>query len=126
MIIILFFGSVFGLLAAAGGLGFLTALYVVRHDLFAELVRLLGAEPSLVAKIAAGLTLAVVGPIVGGLAYAASAASSMTAFFGSLGTWFCAWVGGTDLRGLVLALLLRHLPNEANPQVSTRGGPHGR
>lgn len=115
MIIIFFFGSVFGLLAAAGVLGFLTALYLVRHDLFAELVRLLGAEPSLLAKIATGLTLAVLGPIVGGLAYAISGASWMTAFFGSLGNWFWAWVAGTYLLGLVLALVLRHGPDEANP-----------
>lgn len=114
MILPLFFGAVFGLLAAAGVLGFLTALYVVRHDLFRELVRLLEVQPSLLAEIATGLTLAVLGPIVGGLAYAASGAPWMTAFFGSLGNWFWAWVAGTYLLGLVLALVLRHTPDKAN------------
>lgn len=114
MIIIFFFALVFGLLAAAGVLGFLTALYVIRHDLFREMVRLLEVQPSLLAEIATGLTLAVLGPIVGGLAYAASGASWMTAFFGSLGDWFWAWVAGTYLLGLLLALVLRHTPDKAN------------
>lgn len=115
MILLFFFGAVFALLVAAAVLGFLTALYVARHDLFSEMVRLLGMEPPLLAKIATGLSLAVLGPLVGGLSYAASGAPWMSAFFGDLGNWFWAWVCGTYLLGLVLALMLRHQPDDAKP-----------
>ena len=88
MILIFFFGFVFLLLAASSVLGFLTALYVMRPRLFDEMLRSLGTEVSLFAKILAGLSISILAPVVGGLSYAVSGSRWLVDFFGNAGTWF--------------------------------------
>lgn len=110
MILILLFGFVFALLAAASIVGFLTALYVIRPRLFNEMLNLLTGEASLFAKVLVGLTIAVVVPLVGGLSYAVSGSKWFVELFGAAGTWFWGWVGIAFLVGLLLGCVLRHSP----------------
>src|SRR5258706_1405809 len=112
MIFLFFFGFVFALLATASVLGFLTALYVVRPRLFNEMLRSLGGEATLVAKILAGLAIAILAPLVGGLSYAVSGSRWFVNLFGDAGTWFWGWVGIAFLLGLILGCIFRHSPTE--------------
>ena len=107
MPLIAFFAFVFGLVAIAAGLGFLTILYAVRPKLFADLMRSIHHPPSTITNVTAGLIIATLLPIVAGTAYAASGASWMVSFFGAVGTWFWAWVAGAYLFGMLVACVLR-------------------
>ena len=108
-IIFLFLLAIILTLVAVGAiLGFVTALYALRPNLFYELSSEVGLKMSLIVKMGVGAAIAALVPVLGGISYALSGTSMMVEVFGMAGTWFWGWVAIAYFIGFLLGTILRH------------------